>query len=94
MPMEQHACDLAEMYPTGAVRWACRTCAYEIIFGGPPEYRMVRLNNGDENALHSGGAGGVSIAKVDVSQDQQVEDEPKPWDDWMENNEGLWTTLT
>ena len=59
MNNQQHEMILTKVYPSGAEEWFCPECGRRFIMQWPPVYKKVILNVGDENAIHSGGRGGV-----------------------------------
>jgi len=80
MSEQNHEMQLAKIHPSGDAEWHCPTCGRRLLMHWPPEYKRVVLEVGDEYAIHSGGAGGLSIspprlgeaAKPDLSEELRV----------------------
>src|SRR6266487_6521746 len=65
---EQHEMVLETTHPSGAEEWACHTCGRRFLMQWPPEYKKIVLEGGDQNALHSGGKGGIRIGLIQATQ--------------------------
>ena len=62
-----HQTQLVMTYPTGAEEWFCSECGYRIIMTWPPKYKKIILDEGNREARHQGGKGGLSMAiQVDL----------------------------
>ncbi len=89
MTKEQpHEMQLAKTYPTGAEEWACPTCGRRFVMQWPPSYRKIVLERGDEQAMHNGGKGGVSISVVQTTKadDDDISEETlRPWLDALDD---------
>ncbi len=57
---------LKETYPDGSQEWECPICGRRFIMHWPPNYKRVVLEAGDEQAMHSGGTGGVVMGSTDI----------------------------
>ena len=94
---QPHRMVLDKSYPSGAEEWYCPTCERRFVMQWPPKYKRIVLNNGDENANHSGGKGGL---KIGVGQIQPSEESAPPieedlpldrWKSWLDSEEtGKW----
>lgn len=98
---EHHIMIVEKTHSSGADEWFCPTCGRRLILQWPPNYKKIVLVEGNENATHSGGKGGLSIGAPQTLTQEQVsaEDMPDvydpnlaPWEQWMEdaNFENLW----
>jgi len=86
MNNEQHEMVLEITHPSGAEGWYCPTCGRRILRRVPPSNSRVVVEPGDENAYHLGSKGGLRIASVQVTgQDQDgasnevSEERLRPW---------------
>lgn len=92
----EHKMVVKSTYPTGAQEWYCPTCGRCFILQWPPNYKRIILNEGDEQAIHSGGTGGLEMGPVEVQPaesqnniEEQGEasdlDDPylSPWARWI-----------
>jgi len=61
-----HKMDLMETYDDGSQEWHCPTCGRRFIMHWPPNYHREILNEGDVDAVHTGGTGGVCIGPAEV----------------------------
>lgn len=68
MDSERHEMELERTHPSGAEEWYCPTCGRRFLMQWPPHYKKIVLEQGDENALHSGGKGGLSIMPMAEAQ--------------------------
>jgi hypothetical protein len=59
---EHHVMIVAKRHENGTEEWACPIAGGGFCSSGP-EYRRIILNPGDEQATHTGGSGGVSMAR-------------------------------
>ncbi len=66
MHQQQHDMYLEKTHPSGAEEWACSMCRRRFILQWPPTYKKIVLEAGDEEALHFGGKGGLSIGRTTV----------------------------
>jgi hypothetical protein len=58
---EHHEMVLETTHASGAEEWYCPTCGRRFLMQWPPTYKKIVLESGDEEALHSGSKGGLSI---------------------------------
>jgi hypothetical protein len=92
----EHKMVVKSTFPTGAQEWYCPTCGRRFILQWPPNYKRIILNEGDEQAIHSGGNGGLVMGPVEVEPaepENNVEeqgqfndlDDPylSPWARWL-----------
>jgi hypothetical protein len=59
--VERHEMKLVETHDDGSEEWVCPTCHRRFVISWPPNYKRVILEEGDENAIHAGGKGGVRL---------------------------------
>ncbi len=74
--IQRHVMELAEKYDSGAEEWRCPTCGRRFLMQWPPHYKRIILEPGDEEAIHTGGRGGVHSASAALHQES---DRLKPW---------------
>lgn len=84
---EHHNMVVAKRYENGAEEWVCPTCGRRFMLQWPPEYKRIVLEPGDENAIHTGGNGGVSMSSAEVQPSSSSGDHPIPLDDVQSLNE-------
>lgn len=65
---EQHEMVVKQSYPSGAQEFYCPTCGRRFILQWPPAYQRIILDEGDENAIHSSGSGGLTMQVSSVRQ--------------------------
>ena len=91
---QNHEMQLFKTHSSGATEWHCPTCGRRFLMQWPPNYKKIILDAGDENALHSGGMGGLKMSASFESSEDQTSDENymAPWDEWLNNSdfESLW----
>ena len=81
---------------TGMEEWYCPDCGHRFLMHWPPEYKKIMLEAGDEQAIHTGGKGGLEIQspQIIVEPDESNLDDPDLllWKEWMEqvNFDELW----
>lgn len=71
---EQHTMQLELTHPSGVEEWACPTCERRFVVQWPPVYsrfNRIILEEGDENAFHSGGKGGLKMSSVQVTEPEE-----------------------
>ncbi len=66
----QHQMVVKNTFPTGAQEWYCPTCGRHFIIQWPPNYKRIVLDEGDEQASHTGGAGGVSMGLSETKPEE------------------------
>ena len=92
----EHKMVVKNTFPTGAQEWYCPTCGRRFILQWPPNYKRIILNEGDEQAIHSGGTGGMvlgaaqaespePLAKDEIPSEFTDLDDPylSPWARWL-----------
>jgi hypothetical protein len=96
-PQEKHTMMIAKTYPNGAEEWVCPTCGLRFVMQWPPVFKKIILEEGDPNAIHSGGKGGVVIGipqmkplEKSSEADEEIEssiDETtlNPWREYFNN---------
>jgi hypothetical protein len=72
---ETHEMILNTTHPSGVEEWYCPTCGRRFLMQWPPNFKRIILDEGDENALHSGGKGGISMG-VQITQDTEGDSLP------------------
>lgn len=77
---EHHTMVVAKRYDNGAEEWVCPTCGRRFMLQWPPEYKRIVLDPGDEDAIHSGGSGGISMGEMAI-QPETVGEQSIPPDD-------------
>jgi DNA-directed RNA polymerase subunit RPC12/RpoP len=55
-------------HDSGAEEWHCPTCGRRFIVQWKPNYKKITLVEGDVEAVHSGGKGGIMVGgtRIDV----------------------------
>lgn len=69
MQNEHHEMELLQTYPTGAEKWQCLHCDRQFVMQWQP-YKKIVLKEGDEQAYHSGGKGGVQLKPLHLTETQ------------------------
>ena len=69
--MTEHTMNLVASYPTGAEMWVCAECLYRFVIVWHP-YKKIVLMDGDMEAMHSGGKGGIVMSKPTITQADNV----------------------
>ena len=97
---EPHEMILEKTHDSGAEEWYCPSCGRRFLMQWPPEYKKVVLEQGDENAAHTGGKGDIKMGppRVDLYTTDPVSDEDleseslQPWLEWFNQKdfESLW----
>jgi hypothetical protein len=54
-------------HSSGAEEWYCPACGRRFLMSWPPDYKRVILEPGDENAVHTGGKGGVQMNNMQAN---------------------------
>ena len=67
---DNHTTRLAQTHPSGVQEWKCLQCTRRIIIQSNPYVRLV-LDEGEENAVHSGTIWGGEV-EVSVSPDTEL----------------------
>src|SRR5262249_45270303 len=77
---ESHEMVLETTHPSGAEEWVCHSCGRRFLMQWPPAYKKIVLVRGDEQAIHSGGKGGLRIRATQMVQDDPaLTDGLAPW---------------
>jgi hypothetical protein len=87
-PTQQHVMVLQSTDEDGVELWQCPICGHKILMRWPPNYKKVVLETGDENAIHSGGKGGVSMQPFQIIQEQETDLDSSrllPWMEWLDS---------
>lgn len=95
----EHKMEVKATYPTGVQEWYCKICGRRFILQWPPHYKRIILVEGDTQAIHSGGTGGLTIGSMEIPSDIEFDnpnansdfdsdDDPylSPFDKWMKDN--------
>jgi len=77
--MTHHTMTLEGTKSNGYEIWVCRTCGRTLLICWQP-WDKITLVEGDLNATHSGGKGGVEIGAVKVEQGDPL---PPEFEDWL-----------
>ncbi len=89
MNEERHEMHRLQRFNTGAEEWECPECGRRFILVLEPAFQKVILEPGNENAIHCGGTGGITIATAAVQADQEEsnldETTLEPWMRWMDS---------
>lgn len=56
-----HRMELRETFEDGSQEWHCPICGRRFIMHWPPNYHREILDEGDADAVHTGGTGGVCM---------------------------------
>ena len=67
---ETHQMRLERTYESGAEEWLCPSCGRKFVMQWPPRYKRIVLHEGDQNAAHTGGKGGLHMGRLDVRPDE------------------------
>ncbi len=71
---QQHQMVVKNTFPSGAQEWFCPTCGRHFIIQWPPNYKRIILDEGDEQAAHAGGTGGLVMGPADMVSDDSEQD--------------------
>lgn len=69
--VERHEMELVETHDDGSEEWVCPTCSRRFLMYWPPNYKRVILEEGDENAIHGGGKGGVRLHATQTTESRR-----------------------
>lgn len=99
---DQHTMDLVAQNPDGSQEWHCPTCGRRFIMYLQPSYKRVILEEGNPEAIHSGGTNGLSMGQAIIQPEETIEsgedvdypgkpseiDDPylAPFKAWMDNH--------
>ena len=67
---ETHEMELIATRESGAEEWLCPTCGRRFVLKWPPDFKRIILEEGDENAIHSGGKGGVQMSMPELQEEE------------------------
>jgi hypothetical protein len=66
---------LQQSFPSGAQEWLCTTCQRRVVIEhGASRVKIIALDRGDEQVIHSTGSGGLSIAASRARESDGVPD--------------------
>lgn len=99
MSRESHEMILQTEYETGAEEWWCPTCGRRFVAQWAPKYKKIVLSEGNNQALHGGGKGGLQVLSVDFAEPGTVAQEAQqaarnsssdaqrlePWIEWLDS---------
>jgi hypothetical protein len=74
---EHHEMLIEQTYEDGSQEWVCPVCGRRFILHWPPNYQREVLEEGDVQAIHTGGMGGL---KMGASQNVEYQPEVAPDD--------------
>lgn len=80
-----HTCTGSFDETTGAIRWKCSTCAYEMVISLDG---MRVIHPGDPDACHSGSLGLAPGVEMRVGHDV-----PEEFSEWIEGHDGILSVL-
>lgn len=87
--LPQHEMQLAQTHATGVEEWFCPACGRRFLMQWPPAYKKIILEAGDEQAIHSGGKGGlhINVPRVAEVEEPGLADEShdNPWAEWLDD---------
>lgn len=98
MNEQRHEMHRLQRFNTGAEEWECPECGRRFILMLEPAFQKVILEPGNENAIHCGGSGGLSIVSATVQPEQEEisldEASLEPWKRWFEtvDFDSMWNT--
>jgi hypothetical protein len=70
MDMPSHEMELREEYEDGSQDWQCPVCGRRFILHWPPNYQREILNEGDADAVHTAGTGGLTMGDTRIEKEQ------------------------
>lgn len=70
---QKHEMILEKTHSSGAEEWYCPVCARRFLLQWPPRYERTILNPGDESVTHSGAKGGLSMGRLEISENEKAE---------------------
>ena len=62
-----HQMELEATYPTGVQEWFCPICTRRFIMQPPPNFRIIVLNAGNDQASHTGSTRGLIISPPEMN---------------------------
>jgi hypothetical protein len=85
---QHHQMTLESTQSSGIEEWVCPECGRRVQITWPPNYKKVVLVAGDEDAVHSGSKGGVSMQAPRLISKEALEPQKdhrlSVWSDWMD----------
>lgn len=63
-----HQMELREVYSDGSQDWHCPVCGRRFILHWPPNYRREVIEEGDVEAVHTAGTGGVEMGQPTMTE--------------------------
>ncbi len=75
----QHKMVLVHESEDGSQEWFCPVCGRHLLISWPPNYKRTVIEPGDEDAIHSGGTGGVEMGPVDAGAIESEGSTESPW---------------
>ncbi len=83
---EPHLMRLETTHPDGSEEWVCEQCGRRMLVTWAPEFQRRVLVPGDEQAVHTGGKGGLEPAPPQA-EPVAAEDAERlaPWVAWLES---------
>lgn len=80
MPVPQrHEMVLTGNLASGAEEWSCSLCGRRVLLRWPPDYERLVMDDGDVNAVHVGGKGGIQVGDVALTSVGNVSDPDARW---------------
>lgn len=76
--MTTHVMQITASYPNGANEWTCPICGRTFLLQMSP-YKKIVLVPGDEQAVHSGGTGGLSVSSAEAYEHDHYLDVFESW---------------
>ena len=72
---ERHIMFLVDKDTAGAEEWFCPICGRRFVMHWPPDFKRTILEPGDENVIHVGGKGDMSMV-LDMGAASVEQDDP------------------
>lgn len=63
-----HRMELRETFEDGSQDWHCPICGRRFIMHWPPNYHREIIDEGNADAVHTGGTGGVCMGPAEVER--------------------------
>lgn len=71
-----HQMELREVYADGSQDWHCPVCGRRFILHWPPNYHREVLNEGDLEAVHTAGTGGMQMGSAELESEAVFQTAP------------------
>jgi hypothetical protein len=68
----QHKMVLVHESEDGSQEWFCPDCGRHLLITWPPNYKRTVIEPGDEEAIHSGSTGGLSMGPTDAGEASEI----------------------